>query len=91
VVFHLDHIEPQFVERVGELPFIRTVKEMDGKLLVALDDPEGDNPTIVRTLVEAGAEIQFVGELKRTLEDIYLKLIKEDEEGGSGTGDQGSG
>jgi ABC-2 type transport system ATP-binding protein len=91
VVFHLDHVESRFVERVRELPFIRTAKEMDGKLLVALDDPEGNNPTIVRTLVEAGADIQFVGELRRSLEDIYLKLIKEDEEGGSGTEDQGSG
>ena len=90
VVFHLNQVEPRFVERVRELPFIRTVKEMEGKLLVALDDPEGNNPTIVRALVEAGADIQFVGELRRSLEDIYLKLIKEDETG-SENGDQGSG
>jgi ABC-2 type transport system ATP-binding protein len=88
VVFHLNQVEPRFVERVRELPFIRTVRETEGKLLVALDDPEGDNPTIVRALVEAGADIQFVGELRRSLEDIYLKLIKEDEEAGSGNGDQ---
>ncbi len=90
VVFHLSQVEPRFVECVRELPFIRTVMEKEGKLLVALDDPERDNPTIVRTLVEAGAEVQFVGELRRSLEDIYLKLIKE-KETGSGIGDQGSG
>jgi ABC-2 type transport system ATP-binding protein len=86
VVFHLSQVEPGFVERVRELPFIRTATEREGKLLVALDDPEGDNPKIVRTLVEAGAEVQFVGELRRSLEDIYLKLIKEDEEGDQGSG-----
>jgi ABC-2 type transport system ATP-binding protein len=91
VVFHLRQIEPGFVERVGSLPFVRTAKAMDDKLLVAVDDPEDKNPAIVRSLVEAGAEIQFVGELRRSLEDIYLKLIKEDEEAGSGGGDQGSG
>jgi ABC-2 type transport system ATP-binding protein len=71
------------VENVSKLPFIRTVQEVEGKLLVAHDDPEADNPTIVRTLVEAGAEIQFVGELRRSLEDVYLRLIRE-EEAGSG-------
>jgi ABC-2 type transport system ATP-binding protein len=81
VVFHLKQVEPRIVERVRELPFIRTVMEREGKLLVALDDPEEDNPKIVRTLVEAGAEVQFVGELRRSLEDIYLKLIKEEETG----------
>jgi len=29
----------------------------------------------VRKLVEAGAEIQFVGELRHSLEDIYLQMI----------------
>jgi ABC-2 type transport system ATP-binding protein len=90
VVFHLRQVEPSFVERVGDLPFVRTVRTVDNKLLVAIDDPEEYNPSIVRSLVDAGAEIQFVGELRRSLEDIYLKLIKE-HEAGSGIGDQGSG
>jgi len=89
VVFHLRQVDPRYVERVESLPFVRTVRSMDDKLLVAVDEPEDNNPTIVRSLVEAGAEIQFVGELRRSLEDIYLKLIKE-EEAGSGVGDQGS-
>jgi ABC-2 type transport system ATP-binding protein len=83
IVFHLRAVRPEFVENVSKLPFIRTVQEVEGKLLVAHDDPEADNPTIVRTLVEAGAEIQFVGELRRSLEDVYLRLIRE-EEAGSG-------
>jgi ABC-2 type transport system ATP-binding protein len=89
VVFHLRQVDPRYVERVESLPFVRAVRSMDDKLLVAVDEPEDNNPTIVRSLVEAGAEIQFVGELRRSLEDIYLKLIKE-EEVGSGNGDQGS-
>ena len=87
VVFHLSQIEPRFVERVGELPFVRMVRETEGKLLIALDDPESNNPSVVRALVEVGADIQFVGELRRSLEDIYLKLVREDAEAGSGNGD----
>ena len=32
-------------------------------------------------LVEAGAEIQFVGELRRTLEDVYLQLVQKERDG----------
>jgi hypothetical protein len=29
----------------------------------------------VRALVAAGADVQFVGELRRTLQDVYLSLV----------------
>ena len=44
---------------------------------VGLEEPERDNPRLIRALVEAGAEIQFVGELRRTLEDVYLRLVEQ--------------
>ena len=75
VVFHLRQVEPRFVHRLQTLSFVRSVREMDNKLVVAIDDPEKHNPTIIRSLVEAGADIQFVGELRRTLEDVYLRLV----------------
>jgi len=75
MVFHLREADPRFVQRVQTLSFVRSVREMDNKLVVALDDPEKHNPAIIRSLVEAGADIQFVGELRRTLEDVYLRLV----------------
>ena len=54
---------------------------MDSKLVVALDDPESHNPEIIRLLVQAGARIQFVGELRHTLEDVYLQLVKDEDDG----------
>ena len=75
VVFHLSRVEPQFTQVVGELSYVRSVSVIDDKLIVALDDPEKHNPTIIRALVEVGADIQFVGELRRTLEDVYLRLM----------------
>ena len=43
---------------------------------MTLDDPEAHNPEIVRAAGGAGAEIQFVGELRHSLEDVYLQLVK---------------
>jgi ABC-2 type transport system ATP-binding protein len=82
VVFHLAAYQPAFLERVQAYPFVRQASQVDGRLLVSLDDPEAHNPTLVRGLVEAGAEIQFVGELRRSLEDVYLRLVHE--AGGAG-------
>jgi ABC-2 type transport system ATP-binding protein len=51
------------------------VEVIDNKIVVTVEDPESQNPALVRTLVEKGAEIQFVGELRRRLEDVYLELM----------------
>lgn len=79
VVFHLAHPDPRFAAAVRELPFTHDVKAVDNKLLVSLEKPEEANPVIVRCLVEAGADIQFVGELRHSLEDIYLQMIRKEE------------
>jgi ABC-2 type transport system ATP-binding protein len=47
----------------------------DNKLVLQLPDPETQNPAIVRRLVEMGADVQFVGEVRRSLEDIYLQIM----------------
>ena len=48
-------------------------------MIVSLSDPEQNNPLLVRALVNAGAEIQFVGELRHSLEDIYLQTIQSEQ------------
>jgi len=76
VVFHLRAAAKESAEAVGRLPFVREVKLIENKLLVSLDEPETHNPEIVRLLVAAGADVQFVGELRHSLEDVYLRLVK---------------
>lgn len=76
VVFHLRQANSQLERLVNGLPQVREARLLDNKLVVNLEDPERDNPEIIRALVGAGAEIQFVGELRRSLEDVYLQLIK---------------
>ncbi|MGB8645095.1 MAG: ABC transporter ATP-binding protein [Anaerolineae bacterium] len=88
VVFHLRQAPPAVMELVRGLAFVREVQslttESGDKLVIALDNPEEQNPIVIRKLVEAGVDIQFVGELRHSLEEIYLKLINTPGPAGSG-------
>ena len=51
---------------------------VDGnRLAVEVDDPGKQNPALVEAVVQAGGRVQFVTELSASLEDVYLKLVKE--------------
>jgi ABC-2 type transport system ATP-binding protein len=75
VVFHLVEATPGCVEALEGFEFVQSVKMVESKIIVRLDDPETHNPELINTLVHAGAGIQFVGELRRSLEDVYLQLV----------------
>jgi ABC-2 type transport system ATP-binding protein len=76
VVFHLRSVDENLVSKVSALPFVQEARQVDNRLVVTLDNPEARNPEIVRALVEAGADVQFVGELRHSLEEVYLQLVK---------------
>lgn len=78
VVFHLGNGAEAYQPVVAAIPNIGRVEAIDNKLLLALEEPEQQNPEIIRTLVAAGADIQFVGELRHSLEDVYLQLVQEE-------------
>lgn len=80
VVVHVRELPPGIEEIVGALPFVRQVTTLDRKLIVSLDDPDSENPTLVRRLVEAGADIQFVGEIRHSLEDVYFELLNNEKD-----------
>ncbi len=75
VVFHLSRVDDGHLALVQGYEFVHEAERVDAKLVVSLEDPEGQNPILIKALAEAGAEIQFVGELRRTLEDVYLQLV----------------
>jgi ABC-2 type transport system ATP-binding protein len=76
IVIHLDAVDPRWTEMLRELPFVDDVQVVDCRMVLSLDQPEQQNPVIVRRLVEAGANVQFVGEMRHSLEDIYLEMIQ---------------
>jgi ABC-2 type transport system ATP-binding protein len=75
VVFHLRENLPKFAKVIEEFNYVQSVQAVDNKVVVNLDDPEKHNPELIRVLVQAGADIQFVGEIRRRLEDVYLQLV----------------
>jgi len=77
VVFHLRTIGDDLAQIAMNFPHVHGVETMENKLIVTVNNPDKHNPEIVRALVEAGADIQFVGEVRRTLEDVYLHMMRE--------------
>jgi len=80
VVFHLQELDPAWVDQVRGLAGVKDAQAVDQKLVVGMENPEELNPQIIRLLVGAGADIKFVGELRHSLEDIYIQTMQESEE-----------
>jgi ABC-2 type transport system ATP-binding protein len=64
-----------WVPVVRTLEFVEEVTATDSALRVNLANPQQDTPRLVRTLVEAGAELYAVEPARKTLEEIYLELV----------------
>ena len=77
VVFHLQQADDALVEKLNRHPHVTEAKLIDQKIVATIEDPETYNPEIIRFLVSEGADVQFVGELRRSLEDVYLQLVKD--------------
>lgn len=76
----IDLKEPMALSESLQLPFVRSVQTNGTRLLVQLDDPEAQNPILIKRLVALGAQIQFVREQDRSLEDVYLELIAKEQQ-----------
>jgi hypothetical protein len=63
---------------VRGLPFVQEVKEEGSCLSIELIDSERNRPELVRAIVEAGGQVVTVSEEQYTLEQAYLKLMKEE-------------
>ena len=80
VVFHLANASEALAQAARQHTFVQNAEVVDDKLVVTLSDPEEQNPTLINSLVGAGAEIRFVGELRRSLEDVYINLVNAQKE-----------
>jgi len=88
-VVHLAQLDERYTAAVRGLGFVKNVEVLPGqgrggRLIISLDDPPAQNPIIVQTLVGQGAQIQFVNELRHSLEDVYLSLMQNGPAGSPG-------
>lgn len=81
VVFHLARLSSEMRQAVEDVPGVRAVEVVENKLVVSLDEPEKLNPVITRAFIDAQADIQFIGEIKQSLERVYLEMIRSEESG----------
>jgi len=66
-----------FLDLLAGLPFVAAARTDGDALVVEVGDPRGDNPELVRALVEAGARIAHLSEQAISLEQAYLDLVGE--------------
>jgi ABC-2 type transport system ATP-binding protein len=83
VLIRMRAVDPEHVAALQALPFVKQVQRADNSLSVKLDDPDENNPRLVRTLVSAGADIQFVEEVSHSLESVYFDLMSQAREEGT--------
>jgi len=77
-IVDLRHISPDMPEAIRSIPGITSVRQEGRSLHVDVTSPEDINPTIVKTLTSMKGEIISMFELKRGLEDVYLRLMGRD-------------
>jgi ABC-2 type transport system ATP-binding protein len=78
VVIQLEAPDKSVVEAVRDLTFVQDVREESNELFIELADPEKNRPELVRAIVEAGGRILEVTERQHPLEEVYLRLIREE-------------
>jgi ABC-2 type transport system ATP-binding protein len=76
-VVHLEAVTADVLAAMKKLSAVKNVRTSGNRLILDVDNPEKDNPELVRAIVAAGGNVQYVNELKSSLEDVYLKLIRE--------------
>jgi ABC-2 type transport system ATP-binding protein len=76
-IVHLESVSNKITSALEKMSTVKNIRTSENKLILDIDDPEKDNPEVVRAIVNAGGNIQYVTELRSTLEDVYLKLIRE--------------
>lgn len=67
----------RWIETVRALSFVRDVAASESTLSVSLERPDEQNPALVRSLVQSGADIRAVEPTTHSLEEVYLELVEQ--------------
>lgn len=78
VIVQLEASDARVKEVVRKLPFVQEVHEEGSQLVLELVESERNRPELVKAIVEAGGRVVGVSEKQYPLEDVYLRLIREE-------------
>ncbi|MGZ7068644.1 MAG: ABC transporter ATP-binding protein [Methanobacterium sp.] len=76
-VIQLEQVNNSILERLNKLS-LKNIVVHNNVLTIDVNDPEKENPVIVDAIVNAGGHVQYVTRLSPTLEDAYLKFVREE-------------
>jgi len=80
VIVELEEVDQKVISAVMSLSFVSNVERNEIQLIVGFRDFDKNRSELVRCIVEQGGNITSVFEKKHSLEEIYLTLIKEEQE-----------
>lgn len=78
ISINLLDLDEKLVSVVRGIDVVKSVERVKNVLICDVDDPEKENPMIIDKIVKAGGKIQYVNNMQRSLEDVYLDIIEED-------------
>ncbi len=71
----LGSVTPETITLVQGFNGVKAFRQDGNRLYLSIDDPATDNPAIIAELVRSGARIIHVEEVKKGLEDVYLRIV----------------
>ena len=71
----LQHADDTLAAEVKKMGY-QVAEVTQNSILISVNDPEEENPAILRSIQAAGGQVVFVTEVGSSLEDVYLKLVR---------------
>jgi ABC-2 type transport system ATP-binding protein len=83
IIVQLETSDAKVMELVKKLPFVQEVRSEGNQLILELTDSDRNRPELVKAIVEAGGRVIGVSEKQYPLEEVYLRLMREEKGNGS--------
>jgi ABC-2 type transport system ATP-binding protein len=77
-VVSLEHVNNKILDALKSLP-LKNLTIAGNKVIFDVVDPDKENWAAVESIVLAGGHVNLVNVVGSTLEDVYLKLVRESE------------
>jgi len=68
----------RYVKLMKELSEIKNIQTDKNKATLVIENPDVSNPKVIKKLVDSGAKIIYFNQIKASLEEIYLDLIRDE-------------
>ena len=80
IIIKLASATADLLDKVGKLPYVRSIERAENELRLEVNDPDADRPRLIESVIDAGGRVMTVTEEEHSLEDIYLNLVHGDKD-----------